>query len=169
MYVEGSVQALARFFMSNAYFQQKMTGKICYNAVLYCLRVASMNGFYNRDDFASPDEATRVLFTQAPNPVQHSRIRADCVVGIFRKQLQNQPFSLSHVMISIDGIGNCIGSNNGAIGGPGNWNTVNIAQKLTWRPQRNPVFDDPAQRGAPEWAKERVVLVKPIRELLNMV
>jgi len=169
MYIEGSATQLGKFFMNNAYFNQKMTGKICYNAVLYCLRVSSMNMFHNRDIFTSPEEAMRVLFTGAPNPIQHSRIRADCVVGIFRKQLQNQPISLSHVMISIDGIGNCIGSNNGAIGGPGNWNIVNISQRLNWQPQRNPIFNVPGQPGAPGWAKERVVLVKPIRELLTMV
>jgi len=49
---------------------------------------------------------------------QPTAIRADCVVGILRKQFQNQPFVLSHVMISVDGTGGCIGSNNGAVGGP---------------------------------------------------
>ena len=169
MYVEGTAAKLAQQLANDAVRRQEMTGKICYNAVLQCLQEASGGKFFARNGFASPQEALTVLFASSPKPIQDPRIRADSVVGVLRKTFANSPFELSHVMISIDAAGGCIGSNNGAIGGPGNWSKVDIAKLLTWRPRLNPLYVDRLQPNAPEWAKERVVIAKPVRELLTMV
>lgn len=169
MYVEGTAAKLAQELANDPVARQKMTGKICYDAVLHCLRTVSGGKFFTKDGFASQQEALTVLFASSPKPVQEPRIRADSVVGVLRKTFANKPFELSHVMISIDGVGGCIGSNNGAIGGPGNWSKVDISKLLTWRPQQNPIYEDRLQPAAPAWAKERVVIAKPVRELLTMV
>lgn len=169
MYTDGTAAKLAQELTNDPVARQKMTGKICYDAVLHCLQSVSAGKFFARDGFSSPQEALTVLFASSPKPVQEPRIRADCVVGVLRKTFAASPFALSHVMISIDGVGGCIGSNNGAIGGAPNWSKVDIAQLLTWRPQRNPLYVDRLQPAAPEWAKERVVIAKPVRELLTMV
>src|SRR5512139_3088184 len=105
MYVNGSTASLAEFYLSNTYFQQQLSGMICFNSVLYCLRVASFGRFFLRDTFTGNDEATRVLFTGAPMIYHYSRISNDCVVGIFREILKDRPFELSHVMISINSSG----------------------------------------------------------------
>jgi hypothetical protein len=191
MYIENTVARLAESLLKDPKETLKLNNMMCWDAVLYCLRKASNNRFYIKDHINLPtppiynnpakaisqdkkvyepkdlDEPLKVLFPGALQ-VMSPYIKSDCVVGICRKNSSDTPFFLSHVMISV-GNGCCIGVNNACIGGSPGWSIVDLTNVFTWQNNNaNPLYI--AQYPPPPLAlQERIILAKPVKELLTML
>jgi|WetSurMetagenome_2_1015567.scaffolds.fasta_scaffold00238_10 hypothetical protein len=185
MYKEGTVLEIAEAILMNRDERNKLMSYICWDAVLYCLRKASAGRFYYKDRFSCPappmynmagkgyeakdlDEPLKFLFPGAL-PAMQPGIKADCVVGLCKRDPSNNQFKLSHVMISTKAPGICIGQNNSCIGGNPDWSKVDIGKLLTWHIDgSNPSYNAQYPPPNPSYT-EVVVLVKPVKELLTMV
>jgi hypothetical protein len=171
MYTTGACSDLAQQILRDPQRAGTFNALVCYNTVFRLLKDCDPSFHPNKPDM-NHAEVSAVLF--GPSAINHAinvkntRPVADSVVGIFKRSpVGSHAFDINHVAICLDAAGNCISTNNGPVGGAGNYSRFNILSALTWRPNEFPVYDDPMNPKAPQWARERMVVFRPVGELLR--
>jgi hypothetical protein len=171
MYTAGTCARIANFLANDPQMAQQLT-ITCWDSVLFILKVASINKFLPNRSSLAANEATGVLFDAATinNAINRKRtdVIPDSVVGIFKRSpVGNHSFELSHVAIAVEAAGYCVGSNNGCIGESPSFSRFNIMNSFQWVANQYPIYNDPLNPNAPPWAKERMVVFRPISQILR--
>jgi hypothetical protein len=171
MYIPGTCARIANFFVTDPGMSVKLN-ITCWDSTLFLLKVASLNKYLPNKSSRGANEATGILFDASSinNAINKKNTNplADSLVGIFRRSSAgSRSFKLSHVATGINAAGNCVGSNNACIGGSPNFNKFNVKTCLEWKQNESPVYNDRHNPNAPTWAKERIVVFRPISQLLR--
>ena len=143
--------------------KQQLSGKICFDAVAFALKLegAISDAQYSQWGNTNADALSK-LVNQNDTLANSPNIPENSVVGVFRRNAEGGPLLLSHVMLSLGG-GLAIGSNNGCIGGTGDWSVQDLAALLSWPPGGgNPTLGPTLEPNAPGWARERVIHYRPV-------
>ncbi len=171
MYVQGTCAALAARILTEPMRAGAFNALVCYNTVFRLLKECDPTFHPHRADLVQ-HEVNGILFgpvaiNRAIN-VKNTQPVADSVVGIFKRSpVGAHAFDINHVAICTNAAGICISTNNGPVGGAGNYSQFNIKTAFTWRPNEFPIFNDPMNPAAPAWARERLVVFRPVSELLR--
>lgn len=171
MYKQGTCADLALKILNDPMRANSFNAFVCYNTVFKLLKECDPSFHPHKAQLAhqeasailiGPSAINRAINTKNTQPI------ADSVVGIFKRSpAGNRAFDINHVAICTDGAGICVSTNNGPVGGAGNFSRFNIKTAFIWRPNEFPIYNDPMNPKAPQWAKERLVVFRPVSELLR--
>ena len=169
MYAQGACSKIASAILTNPTKRQLYAKNICYNTVFHILKEADPGFGGAKTELAHP-EVKSVLFdprsfNQTIN-IKDTKPVADSVVGIFKRQVVGaKAFEINHAAICINLAGDCLSTNNGVVGGGADYSQFNILKALDWSAGDWPTYNgDPS---APLWARERMVVFRPISQILR--
>ena len=171
MYVNGTCANIATQILTSPQRAAQFNKSVCYNTVFRILKEADPNFCPNKAQLGHNDVSATLfgpaIINQAIN-AKNTRPVADSVVGIFkRSSVGTHAFDVNHVAICIDAGGACISTNNGPVGGGGNYSQFNVVNAFVWTPNQWPVYNDPLNPTAPAWARERMVVFRQINQILR--